>query len=285
MVDRPLVCCPLALGRQGATLNLNMPFRTMGVESVRNVLLEVIKEHNSPGASSSSFQSKVVLNEVARRANLRGIAEEQVLLTLWHDLVRTGHIAWGLDILNSDPPFCHLTDQGRKMLEHYSRDPANPDGYLAYLRGRAPLSPIAESYIVEALNTYNSSCYKATAVMVGGASESLILHFRDALVKRMQDLKHKIPSGLNDWRIKRVLDSIESIMAAKKSALPRSLANAFDTYYSAFTGQIRIVRNDAGHPKSVDPVSQDMVQASLLIFPELAKLMHELHSWVNKGYS
>ncbi len=253
----------------------------MGVESVRQTMFEVIQEH----ASHGSFQSNPVLNEVARRANLRGDAEEQVLLTLWHDLVRTGHIAWGLNVTNPNPPFCHLTDQGRKMLEHYSRDPANPDGYLSYLRGCAPLTPIAESYIVEALNTYNSGCYKATAVMVGGASESLILHLRDGLVKRMQDLSHNIPLGLNDWRIKRVLDSIESIIASKKSTLPRPLADAFDAYYSAFTGQIRIVRNDAGHPQSVDPVSQDMVHASLLIFPELAKLVHELQSWINTGYS
>ena len=250
----------------------------MGVESVRNVLFEVIQERDG---SAGLFQSVSILNEVARRAGLRGEQEEQVLLTLWHDLVRTGYIAWGLDVLNSEPPFCHLTERGRKLLENVSRDPANPDGYHAYLRKHTSLNPVAESYIREALETYNSACYKATAVMVGGASESLLLHLRDTIVARLNDLGQNVPSGLKDWRIKTVIDSIEALIQSKKKSLPRPLFEAFEAFYTAFAGQIRMVRNDAGHPKSVDPVSQDTVHSSLLIFPQLAKLTKDLEEWVD----
>ena len=250
----------------------------MEIESVRSVLFEVIDELGWD--KTRGFQSGSVLKEVARRTNLQGTEKQQVLLTLWHDLVRSGHIAWGFDVLNADPPFCHLTERGRKLLENVSRDPANPAGYLAYLRASASLTPVAESYIREALETYNSGCYKATAVMVGGASESLLLNLRDTAVSRLNFLGKSVPSGLRDWRAKRIVDSVESLIQGYIKDLPRPLADSFSAYYAAFAGQIRMVRNDAGHPKSIDPVSQDTVHSSLLIFPELAKLISELKEWV-----
>jgi hypothetical protein len=44
------------------------------------------------------------------------------------------------------------------------------------------------------------------------------------------------------------------------------------------------VRNDTGHPESIDPVTPESVHAALLIFPELAKLVANLETWVNKFY-
>jgi len=40
------------------------------------------------------------------------------------------------------------------------------------------------------------------------------------------------------------------------------------------------VRNEAGHPSNIDPVTYDTVHASLLIFPELANLVNELSMWI-----
>jgi hypothetical protein len=36
----------------------------------------------------------------------------------------------------------------------------------------------------------------------------------------------------------------------------------------------------AGHPKSIDPVTLDVVHGALLIFPELASLVADLRAWV-----
>jgi len=58
-----------------------------------------------------------------------------------------------------------------------------------------------------------------------------------------------------------------------------ALRDRFDMYWSGFAGQLRSVRNDAGHPVSVDPVTPDTVHASLLIFPELASLAEALFRW------
>jgi hypothetical protein len=58
------------------------------------------------------------------------------------------------------------------------------------------------------------------------------------------------------------------------------LREEFEAYWPAFTQQIRATRNEAGHPTSVDPVTADAVHASLLIFPELARLAKRLELWV-----
>ena len=44
----------------------------------------------------------------------------------WNDLIRTGYLGWGQ---GHEWKFevCHVTKEGRVALEHFSRDPANPD--------------------------------------------------------------------------------------------------------------------------------------------------------------
>jgi hypothetical protein len=165
-----------------------------------------------------------------------------------------------------------------------SRDPSNPDGYLANLHSYGKLNPVAESYIHEALATYSAACFKATAVMVGAAAESVILELRDTLVTRLDALKKPRPPDLDDWRIKRNLDALEILLTAQKSSMPRPLFEAFESYWPAFTQQVRVARNAAGHPTSIAPVEEATVQASLLIFPELVRLSTELGAWIPTGY-
>jgi len=84
---------------------------------IRRILLEVVETNASRGLQQSS-----VLQEASQRLAIRNNAQlEEALLTAWFDLFRTGHLSWGLNLSNPNPPFCHLTSQGRKTLEHLSR--------------------------------------------------------------------------------------------------------------------------------------------------------------------
>lgn len=42
------------------------------------------------------------------------------------------------------------------------------------------------------------------------------------------------------------------------------------------------MRNDAGHPNEVTPVTPESVHAALLIFPQLAGLAAQLRAWVRQ---
>jgi len=252
-------------------------------ERIREVLLKVVDEYAPQGPAN--FQEDPILREAARRLGIRRDEDsEQALLTAWHDQFREGHLAWGLNLDNPNAPFCHVTSKGRETLGNMSRDPANPDGYMAHLNGETTINAVAASYITEALQTYNTNCFKATAVMVGCAAESLTLELRDALVAGLTRQGKPIRKRLQDWRIQTVLGAIKSEFDSGKSAMDVKLRETYEAYWPAFTQHIRSVRNDAGHPLSVNPVTDRAVHASLLIFPELAVIADRLRAWIVTTY-
>lgn len=248
---------------------------------IRQVLLEEVATAQPRNLNDGSLQQNTVLTQVSKRLNIvNDINLEQIVLSEWYGLFNIGYLSWGHNLSNTNPPFCHVTARGKKTIETLSRDPGNPEGYLAYLQSLAPLNTIASSYLTEGLNCYVGGHYKAAAVMLGGASESLVLELRDYLVQRITELGQPAPSKLSDWRIKTILDELQQFVDARKGSLPRELREEFSSYWPAFTQQIRAVRNDAGHPSSVDPVSPESAHASFLVFPLLCQLAAGIHEWI-----
>jgi hypothetical protein len=249
--------------------------------SIREVLLTEIKTQEPKGYGGPTLQQRGVLNAVAKTLGANQNQDlEQAILTQWGELFRTGLLAWGLNLANPDSPFFHLTDRGRQALENLSRDPSNPSGYLRHLASMATLQPVAISYLTEGLDCYVAGLFKACAVMVGAAAESVILDLRDVTTEKLKLLNRSAPKGLEDWRVKIVSDALHGFFETHAAQFRRELREPFQAYWSAFAQQIRGTRNDAGHPVSVDPVTADTVHASLLIFPELAGLANNLSRWV-----
>ena len=247
---------------------------------LRAVLLQVIHDKCPKGPIDAPLTQGSVLEETAIRVGRHDQMYEEAILTTWHDLFRTGYLGWGKNLANPNPPFFHITASGRRALASIGRDPANPGGYLKHLYSIATLQPIAKSYLEEGLECFVAGLYKAAAVMVGASSESLIFEVRDCIVQKLDNLSRPVPKKLNDWRLKTVIDGIQTFFDGHKSSFPRALCDEFEGYWMAFAQQIRAVRNDAGHPTSINHVTPDTVHASLLIFPELAKLAEKLRTWV-----
>jgi hypothetical protein len=248
-------------------------------QEIHATLLEVVREASQRGPGV--FQSRYVLEQAAERLRIRGVANEQALLTAWNDLFRSGLLGWGYDLSNPSAPFLHLTSRGNATLATWSRDPSNAAGYLAHLTKQGKLNPVGESYIREALDTYATGCHKAAAVMVGAAAESILLEIRDEVVARLQSLGRRVPRQLHDWKAKAVVDAVSSELNSHTSVMPHALREAFVAYWPAFLQQLRTTRNDAGHPVNIDPVSEDVVHAALLVFPEAAGLARKLLDWVS----
>lgn len=255
----------------------------MNGKDIQKILFDAIDKYKNTGGS---FQQNTIITEVRRIMDIKGddIELEQAILTIWYDLFRKGHLSWGYNLTNSEPPFCHLTEKGKEFLKNYSSDPANPEGYLNLVK-KFKINDIAFSYIQEAVNSYNNNCHKAAAVMVGCASESMILELRDTLVAKMTALGKSANSKLKSEQIKVVIDEIETTIRTNKAMVPKKLFEFFDSYWTALSAQIRISRNEAGHPNSIAPVTEDSVHSSLLIFPEILKLIGNLSDWINASYS
>jgi len=162
---------------------------------IRELLLAEIKANDPSSPLGGTLQQGSVLRAVATRLGANYDQDlQQAILTQWGNLFRTGLLAWGLNLSNPDPPFFHLTDRGRQALENFTRDPSNPAGYLRHLASVATLDPITLSYLTEALECYVAGLFKAAAVMVGGAAESLILHLRDVTSQKLTSLGQPPPS-------------------------------------------------------------------------------------------
>ena len=247
--------------------------------SIRQGLLQVCDEYQK----TEYFQARSVLNETARRLAISSLEDQQALLTVWGDLFRLGVLAWGYDLSNHSPPFMHLTEVGRRTLSNLSRDPYNPEGYLAAVRPLLAPGSVALSYLEEGVNTFQAGCLKATAVMVGAAAESLVLDVRDTLVTRLSAISTPVPARLNDWKVKTVRDAVEAEIEARRTQLDRRLYERFSAFWVAVSDQMRLARNDAGHPVSTDPVTHETVHAALLLFPEFAGLVRDLTAWVSSS--
>lgn len=253
----------------------------MDMNTIQAKLLEIISKTNP---SDGQFQQGSLLNKVAKELGIeRDDVKEQALLTCWGNLFRNGYLSWGLNLNNPNPPFVHITETGARLLKSFSRDPANPTGYKAHLLSLAQINPTAMSYVEEALTTFNSNCYKAAAVMIGCASESIVLDLRDAIVAKLTALTRKPSSDLTDWRILRIIRAIQ--VELDKQKLSHALEEAYEAYWPAFTGHIRITRNDAGHPQGLAQIPEETVHANLLLFPSMAKLTCELTSWVGLHFA
>jgi len=251
-------------------------------QSIRELLLNTIHAQQPPPNSSGGMQQISILQAVERKLNIRHEDRdlEQAVLTEWNELFRTGILAWGLNLQNPNPPFFHLTDRGRQALANVARDPNNPDGYRRHLESMGKINAVAESYLSEGLACYVNGLYKAAAVMVGAAAESVIFELRDEVVQRLQREQKAVPPGLKDWRVKTVAESLSKIFDGIDKNRDRDLRERYDACWGPFSHQIRVGRNDAGHPTSINPLTPDSVHASLLVFPELVKLATDLKAWL-----
>jgi hypothetical protein len=250
---------------------------------IKRLLLEIIGELKD---ARSGLQTGTVLQKIEQRISIPHNDEEtqQAVLTIWQDLFRSGYIAWGFNLGNPNPPFFHITEKGRRILRHLSRDPGNPDGYMQYIKSNTTLSPTVLSYLIEALDTYNYGSHKAAAVMIGCATERIILEIAETLNIKLSSLKKLENKDLNDWRIKRVLSGIESVLESGEGKMPTRLLESYQANWSAYTQLIRRIRNDAGHPTNIDEITEENVHASLLVFPELAKLASQLEEWIGNQF-
>jgi hypothetical protein len=209
-------------------------------------------------------------------------ATELEVLGAINDLFRSGVLGWG-NCLEGDfagPPYFHVTTLGREASERPSRDPSNPAGYLQNLRADGPLDDIVDSYITEALRAYNSGCFKSAAVMVGAAAERLIVSLRDLLVQRLGALGRSFPAALNDSRVKTVRDEITDILARHQGAMPRRLRESYPMHWPSLSEHLRRVRNDAGHPSSIEPVTPELAHGNLLEFPLFLEIVVGLSRWL-----
>lgn len=152
----------------------------------------------------------------------------------------------------------YLTEAGRAAASDEEVTPDDPGGYLRQLVVEIPeVTPLVKSYAEEALLAYNARLYRASAVMLGVASEAAVLEVALALAGVMNETEAKPYLETINARKQNFVAKFEVFaqkLRSRKNLLPEDLADGLDLTLNAVTDLLRVSRNDAGHPtgRSID---------------------------------
>jgi hypothetical protein len=187
------------------------------------------------------------------------------------ELEKAGLIVWGLSAIQAAPPHFQLTEFGVQCLREGRINPYDPEGYLSALVARVPaLDPTARAYLEEALECLRRSCYRACAVMLGGASERVMMMLIDSFHRALQDQRRRArfeKNALKPISIRRRFDYFRTELGTIRAALPNVLAEDLDLRLDGAFALIRAARNDGGHPSINAAVTRDTAHGNLLLFP------------------
>jgi hypothetical protein len=183
-------------------------------------------------------------------------------------------------------PFLSVTDHGRRVLAEPRPVPYDPDGYLASLdKAAGGLRPSTTKYLEEALLTFRTGTYLASAVMLGAASEMLFLELCQAITGAIAD-----PNGRDRFEdrtgpLKNMvsrMSEVTSWLKQKKRQLPDEWQRQEQFgVIDKVADLIRNRRNDAGHPQDPPAVpTHEEMYALLVVFPHYCKRLYELKAWL-----
>ncbi len=207
---------------------------------------------------------------------------EFVREAMWECLLRR-IIVFGSDHNHPDFPFYRVTEYGASVLKDSAKpQPYDPDGFLRYFRDACPSAdPAVRSYLAEAVQAFNADCVRSAAVMIGCASEKLLLLLAETFEDAISDSEKKV-KFTKEIDSKRIIyakfavlrDRLDRMVLAKK--LPHALGETVASELPSGFEMLRRCRNAAGHPDVPENVTSDTVFLNLRAFIEYARRMQAL---------
>lgn len=206
---------------------------------------------------------------------------ELVREAMWECLIKR-LIVFGMDGANPNWPFYRLTEFGAAAVKTTPPQPYDPDGFLKHFDASCGgIDPTVRGYVAEAIHAFNNDCTRAAAVMLGCASEKMLLLLCDAFEAAISDptKKAKFTKDVNaKWAISHkyatLRDCLDQMVQRKK--LPHDHAETVSSELPAGFELLRRCRNAAGHPDVPGDVDPDTVFLNLRMFIEYARRVQSL---------
>lgn len=175
------------------------------------------------------------------------------------------------------------TAKGRAAISDEDINPDSPAGYMQSLSREVPsLSETVTSYVREAQSAYRAGLYRASAVMLGVASEAAVLEVATVLGKTLQGNEARKYLQTIDARKTNYLpkfDAFRKKLESKKACLPPELTDGLDLTMNSVADLLRLYRNDSGHPTGRTLNQQDCF-ISLQIFVRYAKRLYDIKAYL-----
>ena len=209
--------------------------------------------------------------------------EKETAREIFHELMTANILMAGSDALNSNWPFFSLTRYGRDVLSRTGPPVYDYDGYLSELRQRFPaLDPTVERYLSEALQAYHRSLPLSSMVMLGCASERLVLQLIDAYVSSLESeaSQQRLRQKTNNRDISEAFRVFrESFNSTRVQLREAQLGNDFELHVEGVFTFIRLLRNAIVHPKDSPLITPAIVYAHLQQFSYYAVTIGRLIAW------
>ena len=180
----------------------------------------------------------------------------------------------------------HLTAAGRAAAVDEEVNPDNPENYLNRLSKDAPdLSAVAREYTEEALRAYNARLYRASAVMLGVASEAAVLEVAASFANGLPEVESRRFMEIIGSRRQNITAKFSAFRAklqSRKHDLPEELKESLDLTDSSVADLLRTYRNDAGHPTR-RTIDRDDAYTHLCLFVRYARKLYVLKAHCDAG--
>lgn len=235
---------------------LTNPSESIERESLRQAMLEALR--TSGPQDYVTFQGKLAVvlksrdfpvtsNSSGLPPSLRHQDQRRYRELIW-SLINEGILVQGMNESNPQWPFLSLTEWGEEYVRSDSSpDVYDPEGYLRTLDQSDPLDEVERRFLGQAIGAFRANLPDASAVMLGAASEHLLLRLGKAIATADPSQTAITDRRLNG-PVLGLLSSVQGYLEANKKALPRTLQDDVQTTFAGVASLIRAVRNDSGHP-------------------------------------
>jgi hypothetical protein len=251
-------------------LEVEMPIER---EVMRSCLLEAMRR--TPRTQFENLKYKAAEVAVERGLEVDHAMGNQVMLeradfrrlreTIWA-LISEGVMVVGADDSNESWPWVSLTEYG----EHYVRDqrvtPHDRSAYMTKIREIAELDDIEERYVGQALEAFARNLPDAAAVMIGAASEHLLVLAVSDIADKDASAPPEVRQAL-DGPALGMLKVARAYFLQRQAQLPRDLRETLETNFLGIAALVRAARNDGGHP-DLPSVDRERSFVALQLFPD-----------------
>lgn len=211
---------------------------------------------------------------------------EQVRQILWR-FVGQGLLVFGMDRQNPNYPFYKVTEYGHEVTSQQGAQPYDPAGFMEEFRRSNPTADqVIANYLSEAVRAFNYDFAMASAVMLGGASEQLVLLLIDAFEAAIQNSLdrtrfqdsygwtiHSKFTALNDG-LERIIAS-GNLSGELRQIVRRQLVGVFE--------HIRDIRNSAGPPHLPVNFNRNTLFVYLAVFGEYVSQVYKLIDYLQSN--
>jgi hypothetical protein len=184
---------------------------------------------------------------------------------------------------SAELPLFQITEWGKRCLECGEFLPYDTGQFVNRLRMKVPsVDEVVVLYMTEALQSFRGGTYLASAVIVGVASEKVLLNLRDAIESALDtpQKKQRFAADTKAKSIKRIHDTIQKRLDPVMQRISTDLNKEdISAELSGIFDLIRKTRNDAGHPTG-RIVEREEAFGLLQLFPSHCQVSHDVIGWL-----